>query len=267
VTTGVTTPEQEALAQAKRDAEQRKGAGLPTYKPEQVSKAVELFPFLGNPPRMQLLTPAQLAVVDQAIRAEKEESGFNKVLKQAQPLLSEQASMDSAANFAKRAEALIAPETVGTRGRANRLRQQVIDQMPIPDAAKRVMGGFDERIPELEVVAHAIGYIHANAMKRIGGAGGGGGRGVTQFDIKEVTSWFDPFALGASAHSLRTKLRQLQDLIQMVRPQVEQELRVLGVDPKTHGQIKGYRYGDETPESSGTPASGDANEILKNMKE
>ena len=265
LTTGQRTPEQVAAEQAKQEAERRKASGLPPYKPEQVAKAVELFPFLGNPPRMQLLTPAQMTLVDQAIRADKETSGFHRVLKQAMPLLSEQASMDSSANFAKWAETLIAPETVGARGRANRLRQQMIEQLPISERAKRLMGGFDERIPDLEVVAHAIGYVHANAMKRIGGAGGGGGRGVTQFDIKEITGWFDPFATTTSARELRAKLRELQGLIQMVRPQVEHDLRVLGVDPKTHGPIKGYNYG--APEGESTPPEGDVNQEIDQLRQ
>jgi len=230
---------------------QHEAAGLPKYSPAQVATGLELFPWLGNPPDLNTLSPAQMNLVNKAAEADKQDTAFNKVLKQAAPELAELASMESSKQMAQRAEELLDPAIVGTRGKVNRLVQQFIQQLPYDEAVKAEY--FDPRIPQLEVVSHAIGYIHANAIKRIGAAGGPGQRGVIRYDVEEVTKWFDPFAAGTSVPELKAKLAELQRTIQQARPQVEASLLALGVDPKTLGPIKGRRYGEDAPPGSTSP--------------
>jgi len=246
------TPKYKSTEEIAKD----KAMALPTWKPEQVAKAQELFPWLGARPDLRTLSNEQVNMVNKMVEANKEETGYHRTLRQAAPQIAELASMDSSLQMAQRAEQLLAPETVGMRGKANRLRQQVIQQLPFSARAKHQW--FDPRIPDLEVVAHAIGYIHANAIKRIGAAGGPGQRGVVRYDVEEITKWFDPFAATASVPEMKEKLRELQRLIQQARPMVEREMFALGIEPKTLAPIKGRKFGTPGPE----PAAIDPNTII-----
>lgn len=77
---------------------------------------------------------------------------------------------------------------------------------------------FDPKLPILRVLSSVLAYTHALNIKN--GAGGSGGRGVTQFDIQEAHKLFDPTRWFTSAPELKAALAGLQTYIQEQRGHV-----------------------------------------------
>ncbi len=211
------------------------------WKPEHIAAARRL----AAEGKIPSADPAELTIgdmqkVDQAIAEGKQEQGYAKRVTQARMWLAEQSSMNQSRQQLKMIEPLLKEQNVGLRGMFQDFKQTFLDQVPwLSEDYKDKM--FNEEIPLLENLGHSLAYIHANAVKSTA-AGGGAQRGVIENDILRMEKLFDPLGARGSVRRLKAQLKGIDRFIQNQREMVDNMLTNMGIDPVTHGPLKGYTY-------------------------
>jgi hypothetical protein len=151
--------------------------------------------------------------------------------------------------FISDVEQVLAPETVGLRGRARRFFQDVALQWPwwSPERRDKI---YDPRLVKLEIHGPFMDAIHARTINRLWAArvfpvpcdiGLSEVEVARKWKLEAGSTWFQPFAVLASVSQLRQKLGHLRCLVEHERRLVERQFELLGIDPKTLGPIEGRR--------------------------